>query len=465
MEVLQRKAQKSFNGRYLAEAPGRQLQDAITVVQPYGAPSSGPTTTQPSAIVQRPLTKKFDFSFPLATDIIANNNPGHLPGAYNNSLNEGENSFLHSESDEVRTIPETEIANYLDTFEASLKEKLQESCPWIAFENEKMDVRQLAAKAHLDPLMAKVLLQAILCGITIECRNQELLDVARQLQRQSIRNKGQASQYRKQITELEQDAVRKNSTINRLLLLSNKSTNLIQQSIEVTETPQVPRVPSKAKKGTKIHPHLVPDEDSSSDSNPSSSEPDRHPRTKKSHKSYDDQARRKPIADLLRLSDGKSPTFEAWKMLMQVKFDTNHSHFPSERYKVLYILSCMEGKALGILSPRVKEDAPVSIRIVKGVFKFLEDIFEDWHRYTKACLDLGRLYLKEGGDYHIFYTKFAQLLVLAEIDQSEYKELLVNRLPPSIILHISRLEDDKNVSFEEFETEVSAWTNSVGKLV
>ncbi len=58
-----------------------------------------------------------------------NNNPGHLPDAYNNSLNEEENSFLHSESDEVRTIPVTEIANYLDTFEVSFKEKLQKPCP------------------------------------------------------------------------------------------------------------------------------------------------------------------------------------------------------------------------------------------------------------------------------------------------------------------------------------------------
>ncbi len=106
-----------------------------------------------------------------------NNNPGHLPDTYNNSLNEGENSFLYSEPDEVRTIPETEIANYLDTFETSLKEKLQESCPWIAFENEKIDTRQLAAKAHSDPLMAKVFLQVVLCGITVEYQNQELLDV------------------------------------------------------------------------------------------------------------------------------------------------------------------------------------------------------------------------------------------------------------------------------------------------
>ncbi len=102
--------------------------------------------------------KKIDFPFPLATNIMTNNNPGHLPDAYNNSLNKGENSFLHSEPDEVYTMPETEIVNYLDTFEASLKEKLQESCPWIAFENEKMDVQQLVVKVHSDPLMAKVLL-------------------------------------------------------------------------------------------------------------------------------------------------------------------------------------------------------------------------------------------------------------------------------------------------------------------
>ncbi len=208
--------------------------------------------------------------------------------------------------------------------------------------------------------MAKVLLQAVLRGITVECRNQKLLDVVRRLQRQSIRNKGQASQYRKQVTELEQDAIRKNSTIDRLLLLSNESTNPIQQSTEVTETLQVPRAPSKAKKDTKTHPHPVPDEDPSSDSNPSSSEPDRHPHTKKSRKSHDDQARCKPITDPLRLSDGKSSTFEAWKMLMQAKLDTDYSHFPSKRHKVLYILSRTEGRALGILSPCVKEDVLVS---------------------------------------------------------------------------------------------------------
>ncbi len=54
---------------------------------------------------------------------MANNNLKYLLDIYNNSFNEG-NSFLHSESDKVYTIPETEIANYLDIFEASLKKKL-----------------------------------------------------------------------------------------------------------------------------------------------------------------------------------------------------------------------------------------------------------------------------------------------------------------------------------------------------
>ncbi len=55
---------------------------------------------------------------------MANNNPKYLPDVYNNNFNKGENSFLHSEPDKVHTIPETEIANYLDIFEVSLKEKL-----------------------------------------------------------------------------------------------------------------------------------------------------------------------------------------------------------------------------------------------------------------------------------------------------------------------------------------------------
>ncbi len=109
--------------------------------------------------------------------MINDNNPGYLPGIYNNSFNEGENSFLHSESDEVRTIPETEVANYLDIFEASLKEKLQEFCFWISFENEKIDVWQLVVKVHSDLLMVKVLLQVVFYDIIIECRNQELLDI------------------------------------------------------------------------------------------------------------------------------------------------------------------------------------------------------------------------------------------------------------------------------------------------
>ncbi len=141
------------------------------------------------------------------------------------------------------------------------------------------------------------------------------------------------------------------------------------------------------------------------------------------------------------------------------------SHFLSEQHKVLYSLSYIKGRALETLNIHVKKDTPVSIRTVKGVFKLLEDIFEDRHRYTKAYLDLGRLYLKEDRNYHIFYTKFAQLLTLAEIDQSEYKEFLTNRLLLSIILHISRLENDKNMSFKEFETEVSIWMNWINKLI
>ncbi len=103
--------------------------------------------------MKTPIKKNRPFPFQLATDTMANDNPECLLDPYNNSFNEGENSFLHSESDEPRTIPETEIANYLNIFEICFKEKLQEICSWIAFENEKMDIRQLAAKVHSDPLM------------------------------------------------------------------------------------------------------------------------------------------------------------------------------------------------------------------------------------------------------------------------------------------------------------------------
>ncbi len=152
-------------------------------------------------------------------------------------------------------------------------------------------------------------------------------------------------------------------------------------------------------------------------------------------------------------------------MLIQTKLDIDHSHFPSEWYKVLYILFRIEGRILGILSPCVKEDVSVSIRIIKRAFKFLEDIFENRYHWRKICLDLGQLYFKEGGDYYVFYIKFIQFFILIEIDQSEYKKLLANRFPPFIILHINWLEDNKNISFEEFEIEVSIWMNSVDKLI
>ncbi len=130
-EVLQQKAPSRSTWPTATRHDNGRVTTRRTEFRPYDNSTLCNRTETPH--------KKFDFSFPLATDIMANNNPGHLPDAYNNSLNEGKNSFLHSELDEIRTIPETEIANYLDTFETSLKKKLQESCPWIAFENEKID--------------------------------------------------------------------------------------------------------------------------------------------------------------------------------------------------------------------------------------------------------------------------------------------------------------------------------------
>ncbi len=40
-----------------------------------------------------------------------------------------------------------------------------------------MDIQQLTIKIYSDLLMTKVFLQAVFYDITIECRNQELLDV------------------------------------------------------------------------------------------------------------------------------------------------------------------------------------------------------------------------------------------------------------------------------------------------
>ena len=76
-------------------------------------------------------------------------------------------------------------------------------------------------------------------------------------------------------------------------------------------------------------------------------------------------------------SDGKDVKFKDWKTEMKRKLLLNEDHYPTAAHQLAYVSSRCEGKALRLISPRMKEDSTAAYQTVQDVFDHLESVFHD----------------------------------------------------------------------------------------
>jgi hypothetical protein len=133
------------------------------------------------------------------------------------------------------------------------------------------------------------------------------------------------------------------------------------------------------------------------------------------------------IPDPEPLSDGKSPTFENWKIQIEGKFVVNHDHFSTEQAKMVYIFGRTTGDAQTHLRSRYGTDED-SFDTAQEMIDFLANIYLDPFKVKNARQDYRRLNMKPAQTFTEFYTKFLHLAGEAKIPLDDWQPDLYDKL-------------------------------------
>ena len=93
------------------------------------------------------------------------------------------------------------------------------------------------------------------------------------------------------------------------------------------------------------------------------------------------------------LSDGKTPTFENWKIQIEGKFTANHDHFPTEQTKMIYVFGRTTGDAQTYLRPRYNSEED-SFVTAQEMIDHLGGIYLDPFKVKNARQNYRRLSMK-----------------------------------------------------------------------
>jgi hypothetical protein len=134
------------------------------------------------------------------------------------------------------------------------------------------------------------------------------------------------------------------------------------------------------------------------------------------------------IPDPPQLSDGKDPTFEAWRVQVNGKFRVNADHFDSEEAKMYYVLNRTTGDAQVHLLPRYEDEAEDPFESAKEMIAYLATIFEDPFKVQNARYDYRKWQMKPAHTFSDFYTKFLHVAGQARIPLEDYQPDLFEKL-------------------------------------
>jgi hypothetical protein len=133
------------------------------------------------------------------------------------------------------------------------------------------------------------------------------------------------------------------------------------------------------------------------------------------------------IPDPEPLSDGKTPTYENWKIQLEGKFLVNNDHFPSEQAKMVYLFGRTTGDAQKALHTRYGT-AKNPFQTSQDMINHLSNIYLDPYKVENARQDYRRLNMKPAQTFTEFYTRFLQLAGDAEIPQEDWRPDLYEKL-------------------------------------
>lgn len=155
------------------------------------------------------------------------------------------------------------------------------------------------------------------------------------------------------------------------------------------------------------------------------------------------------------LTDGISPTFEDWEILVSNKLEVNEWQFPDERTKFAWLVSLTAGTAARTLAPYISPSNPKPFTTTKEVLDLLRRSLSDPDQTNSAKHELRELQMATNEEFYSFCSTFVQLASTAKVPLSEWKFELNERLTTNLRLHVLQKYVDDAVDFDKFRTHCS----------
>jgi hypothetical protein len=164
----------------------------------------------------------------------------------------------------------------------------------------------------------------------------------------------------------------------------------------------------------------------------------------------------KPLPDPEVLCDGKDPKYEHWERKMKAKLLRDGPVvLPSAQEELDYVFLRCAGQAADYLNTRLQANDKNKISTAEEALAFLRSVFTDRRQREKARVALQSLRYTANTDFAAFRAKITQLLLEAEVDESEWSERLWIALPPLLKRQVRSMYDS-SPPFSELCQEVDS---------
>ncbi|KAJ5827441.1 hypothetical protein N7447_004204 [Penicillium robsamsonii] len=140
----------------------------------------------------------------------------------------------------------------------------------------------------------------------------------------------------------------------------------------------------------------------------------------------------------------------AGSLTCKASFFFNADHYPTEKYKMVYIASRTTGIAHVYLNLRLRQDAMYPYTTAQHMFDDLEWKFGDLNDAAEACNGLDRPNMKPTDDFHTFLCMF---LYKSGANRTRFgclKRELYDRLTQDLKRAVMPATLDNGIKFDEF---------------
>lgn len=134
------------------------------------------------------------------------------------------------------------------------------------------------------------------------------------------------------------------------------------------------------------------------------------------------------LADPNRLSDGESPSFKSWRIMILDKLEANADHFPSTVSRMAYVFNRTEGQAQQHLEPLYRTGLPGAFKTAIEMIEHLTQIYELPDERDAALFDFENLIMHDKSTIQNFRTEFSRLASAAGITPTSQSSQIQGKL-------------------------------------